>query len=37
MKVSTEQYSWKFLLQERLKIYTFVNKIIWTHVTHHVI
>ena len=30
-------YSWKFLLQERLKIYTFVNKIIWTHVTHHVI
>ena len=33
----TEQYSWKFLLQERLKIYTFVNKIIWTHVTHHVI
>ena len=37
MKVSTEQYSGKFLLQERLKIYTFVNKIIWTYVTHHVI
>ena len=37
MKVSTEQYSGKFLLQERLKIYTFVNKIIWTYVTHDVI
>ena len=33
MKVST--ISGKFLLLERLKIYTFVIKITWTYFTHH--